>query len=86
MGNGSTEILHLVPRALRAECALVPAPSYADYVSSSVAAGLEIETFLLREDDGFRLDLSALAKKLEVEKSSFFVSPIIRPVLLVRCR
>ena len=49
VGNGSTEILHLVPRALQAERALVPVPSYADYVAGSAAAGLKIETFLLRE-------------------------------------
>ena len=75
VGNGSTEILHLVPRALQAECALVPAPSYADYVSSSAAAGLKIETFLLRENDGFRLNLSALAKKLRGREIVFLCQP-----------
>ena len=75
VGNGSTEILHLIPRALQAERALIPAPSYADYASSSVAAGLEIETFLLQESNGFRLDLSALAKQLRGREIVFLCQP-----------
>jgi len=75
VGNGSTEILHLIPRASQAERALVLAPSYADYVSSSVAAGLEIETSVLQESNGFRLDLSAFAKLLRGREIVFLCQP-----------
>ena len=75
VGNGSTEILYLIPRALQAERALLTAPTYADYTSSSVAAGLEIETVLLEENDGFRLDLSAFAKQLRGREIVFLCQP-----------
>ncbi len=75
VGNGSTEILHLIPRALQADRALVPVPSYADYAAGSAAAGLEIATFLLQENDGFRLDLSALTKHLRGREIVFLCQP-----------
>lgn len=64
IGNGSTELLYLLPRAAPRSRAVIPVPSYLDYRKVCELAGLTVETVLLREDNGFRLDLSALDLKL----------------------
>ncbi|MBI2191552.1 MAG: cobyric acid synthase [Planctomycetes bacterium] len=64
VGNGSTEILHLLPPALQVTRALLPVPSYSDYRRAAEAAGLEVETMPLREEDGFQLDSGALERRL----------------------
>ncbi|HTY22944.1 MAG TPA: cobyric acid synthase [Desulfomonilaceae bacterium] len=74
-GNGSAEILHLVPRSLNARRAVIPVPSYADYASSSTTAGLEVETLTLQEKEGFRLDLSSLAERLAGDEVVFLCQP-----------
>ena len=43
VGNGSTEIIHLLPRALGVTRAVIPVPSYSDYVASADAAGIGTE-------------------------------------------
>ncbi|MHB9096196.1 MAG: cobyric acid synthase [Syntrophales bacterium] len=53
MGNGETELLYLLPRVLEKGRAVIPVPSYADYVAAAGQAGLTVETILLREDRGF---------------------------------
>ncbi|MGA2401512.1 MAG: cobyric acid synthase [Syntrophobacteraceae bacterium] len=64
IGNGSTELLYLLPRAVPKSRAVIPVPSYLDYRRVCELAGLTVEEMLLREDNGFRLDLSALDLKL----------------------
>jgi cobyric acid synthase CobQ/L-threonine-O-3-phosphate decarboxylase len=60
-GNGSTELLHLLPRVIRAQRAVIPVPSYADYASAARLCGLLVENVQLSEEKGFAPDLQALA-------------------------
>ena len=62
--NGSAELLFILPRALGSKRAVLAAPSYGDYGAAAEAAGLTVETVLLREADGFRLDLDRLEAPL----------------------
>ncbi len=64
VGNGSTEILYLLPRALNPLRALIPVPAYVDYKTSAVAAGLEVLPITLEEDDSFMLDPARLESAL----------------------
>jgi L-threonine-O-3-phosphate decarboxylase len=64
VGNGSSEILYLLPRVLKATRALIPVPAYGDYAIAAEAAGLPVEKMFLREEDGFVLDLRALETRL----------------------
>ncbi len=75
VGNGSSEILHLIPQAIQAQRAIVPVPSYTEYASSSDAAGLRTENSLLLENEGFRLNLSALAQQLRGREIIFLCQP-----------
>lgn len=43
-GNGSTEILYLLTRAVEKSSALIPVPSYADYVKAAMQEGMRIQT------------------------------------------
>ena len=74
-GNGSTEILYLLPRAFSATRAVVPVPAYADYARASELSGLVVEKFPLREQDHFRLDLDALEKRLQGNELVFLGQP-----------
>lgn len=75
VGNGSTEILHLFPRALRVRRAMVVAPTYVDYQVAATAAGLPCEPFLLSETQDFTPDLSLLEPLLREDELVFLCNP-----------
>lgn len=63
-GNGSTEILYLLPRVLHASRAIIPVPSYLDYTSAAELGGMQVEKMPLAEEEEFVLNLPKLAQKL----------------------
>ena len=63
-GNGSTELLYVLPRILDCQRALIPVPSYSDYRRSCQLAGLAVELVPLSETDDFRLDMAQLAAQI----------------------
>jgi cobyric acid synthase CobQ/L-threonine-O-3-phosphate decarboxylase len=65
IGNGSTELLYLLPAALKVSQALIPVPSYVDYMNAARVAGLSVETLPLTSDNGFALDFEGLGIALE---------------------
>jgi cobyric acid synthase CobQ len=75
VGNGSTEIIHLLPRALPIGRALIPAPSYSDYVNAVELAGKVVEKIFLKEEEGFQLDFSLLDKKMSAGQLVFIGQP-----------
>jgi len=64
VGNGSTEILHALLRAVRRDRAVIPVPSYTDYADAARLVGMRVETVPLREADGFALDWDRLGRNL----------------------
>ena len=63
-GNGSTELIYGLPRALPCGRAVIPVPSYIDYERAARLAGLEVRCLHLSEEDGFRLDCAGLAENI----------------------
>ncbi len=61
VGNGTTELLYLIARVLPAQRALIPVPSYVDYVRAAKLGGLAVTTFSMPEALDFALDCAALA-------------------------
>jgi len=45
-GNGSSELLYAIPRALKADRVALPAPCYVDYARAAQAAGIETDYML----------------------------------------
>lgn len=74
-GNGTTELLFLLPRAIECRQVLVPAPSYIDYARASTLAGLEVEHLPLRPEEEFQLDLERLEKRLHGGELVFLGQP-----------
>ena len=74
-GNGSTEILALIPRAVRGSRAVVPVPSYSDYAAPALLSGLPVDKILLKEDDGFAPDLAAISSRLTGDELVYIGQP-----------
>ncbi len=74
-GNGSTEILYLLPRALRPRRAVILGPTYADYADACRLAGAPLHHVLAGPDDGFRPPLERLAADLEDGDLVFICNP-----------
>ena len=68
VGNGATELLHLLPRVLGKSHVLVPVPSYADYENPALLNGLEVTLLPLRAQDQFRLNLTELELMLKPDQ------------------
>ncbi len=57
IGNGSNELIHLVPRALGLRNALIYQPAFSEYESSARLAGAKPHFIFAKESDDFRIDL-----------------------------
>lgn len=64
-GNGSTELLYLVPRVFGAKKGLIISPSYADYADAVLLAGGAVERLYLHKNNGFALDYSKLNERIK---------------------
>ncbi|WP_419174772.1 cobyric acid synthase [Desulfosediminicola sp.] len=73
--NGSTELLYILPRLLGCKRAVIPVPSYIDYVRAVELAGLEVLPLVLKEDDDFQLDLKELSRVIGDDDLVIFASP-----------
>lgn len=52
-GNGSTELIYLIPRAVKPERVLIPAPTFSEYEK---AFRTQTKRLFLKEEDGFKID------------------------------
>jgi threonine-phosphate decarboxylase len=51
VGNGSSELIHALPRALRSRRAAIVQPTYTEYLRASLAAGSDVDHWLAEGDD-----------------------------------
>jgi len=65
VANGTTELLYLLVRVIPARRALIPVPSYVDYVRASQLAGLPVVTVELSEKDDFKLGLETFREHIQ---------------------
>ena len=75
VGNGSAEILSLLPRVLEKRRAVVPVPAYVDYARSAVLGGMEVVPIPLGVDTEFRLDFETLEAALQGDEAVFIGHP-----------
>ncbi|WP_457577735.1 cobyric acid synthase [Desulfomarina sp.] len=62
--NGTTELLYVLARVLPVSGALIPVPSYVDYIKASELAGLAVRTLQMREEDHFNLSFDRLEEEI----------------------
>ncbi len=64
-GNGSTELMYLVPRVFGVKRGLIISPSYADYADAVRLAGASVERLYLNKNNNFALDYAKLNDHLQ---------------------
>ncbi|MFQ5646101.1 MAG: threonine-phosphate decarboxylase CobD [bacterium] len=75
VGNGSTELLYLIPRALRIKSGLCLAPGYSDYEDALRYAGSKAGFFPLKREDDFALDMEGFVQKAKNYEIVFLGHP-----------
>ena len=77
IGNGSTELIHLLARAKlrpRSRC-LIFAPTFGEYEAAAGLAGADVRFFRASEADGFKWSLPAAVREIET----------LRPAVVFLC-
>ena len=64
VGNGSTELIHLLPRALAIRRALVIGPTFSEYAKAVERAGGRVSLLLAKRSDDFRPPLERARQRL----------------------
>ncbi len=75
VGNGSTELLYALPRALPRSRAVIPVPSYGDYAAAAALAGAVVEKVLLAEEKGFHMETEILEGCLRGDETVYIGRP-----------
>jgi threonine-phosphate decarboxylase len=73
VGNGSTELIHLLPRLVAAQRALIIAPAFSEYAEALRKAGWAYDCLVLPEDAGFPLSIAAVREELHKEYGLLFL-------------
>jgi threonine-phosphate decarboxylase len=60
VGNGGTQLIHLLPQALRSRKVVIPVPTFSEYERGMVKVGAEVSFLPLAEEDDFSLRADAL--------------------------
>lgn len=62
IGNGSTELIDLIPRALQIRSALIVGPTFSEYADALHRAGVRIRAVLAMRSDGYRPPLEKVMR------------------------
>ena len=68
VGNGATELIDLIPRALSMRSALILGPTYEEYARAVELAGGRTSMVMARRDENFRPPLEAITRRLAVQR------------------
>ncbi len=75
-GNGSTELIYLIVRALRPERVLIPAPTFSEYERACVLnKGTSCTRYDLSRQDGFAIDPGQFIKAMSGCDMAFLCNP-----------
>ncbi|HXY55131.1 MAG TPA: threonine-phosphate decarboxylase CobD [Nitrospirota bacterium] len=74
-GNGSSGLIHLIPKVFRPRKTLIPIPTFPEYAAAVENAGGQVVTFPLKEREGFRVDPLEMAFALKGMDMAFFCNP-----------
>ena len=75
IGNGSIELIYLVPRALKIKKALIITPTFSEYEFAIKSNGSMPTFFSTSEEDGFKIDCGKLAERLPRCDALFLCNP-----------
>jgi threonine-phosphate decarboxylase len=75
IGNGSTELIYLLPRVFAPKKTLVFAPGFSDYERAARLAGSQVSFLTLKEQNGFMPEMDGLKKALSGVDMFFVCNP-----------
>lgn len=75
IGNGSIELIHLIPRAFKTRRCLIITPSFSEYEFAARLSGAKVVFAGAYEQDGFKLPLSKLEKLIPRVDMVFLCNP-----------
>jgi len=65
VGNGSTELIYLIPGVLKPARVIIVEPAFSEYSAPLIAEGAEVTPFFLSEEDDFALDAERLKETIK---------------------
>jgi threonine-phosphate decarboxylase len=71
VGNGSTELIHLLPRALAIKSALIIGPTFEEYARALTDAGSSVQYVHARREQRFRSPLEEVLRQLSTKRPRF---------------
>ena len=71
VGNGSTELIHLLPRALGIKSALIVGPTFEEYARALLEAGSSVQYVHAKREQRFRPPLQDVLDGLSSKRSKF---------------
>ncbi|MEK7235175.1 MAG: threonine-phosphate decarboxylase CobD [Nitrospirota bacterium] len=71
VGNGSTELIHLLPRALAIKSALIMGPTFEEYARALMDAGSSVQYVHATQEERFRPPLKEVLWQLSAKRSRF---------------
>lgn len=74
-GNGSTELIYLIPRALRPRSVLIPEPTFSEYERACLLAGAGIKRLALGKEHGYRVVADEFIAAMRGADMAFLCNP-----------
>ena len=74
-GNGTTELIYRIPRAVDAKRALIVGPTYSDYRDACAMNAVECDHLICREEDEFVPDMKAIEARAAAADLVFLCNP-----------
>ncbi len=84
-GNGTTELIYLIPRALGVKKALVVGPTYSDYRDACTMNQVACDHLICREEDDFVPDMQTIRNAATTADLVFLCNPNNPTGALVAC-
>ena len=78
-GNGATELIFLIPRALKFKSALIIAPAFSEYERALTLSDCKVEHFFVTPEKDFMLNLSDLFAAMEKGHDSLWLGNPANP-------
>jgi len=75
IGNGSIELIHLIPRALKPKVVLIPVPTFSEYEFVAKANNANCLFVKCSEKDNFKIDVSKLMRFIPQADLVFLCNP-----------
>jgi threonine-phosphate decarboxylase len=75
VGNGTTQLIYLIPQALSLKRSLIVSPTYSDYADALTMYGKPFDYYFVTEEAGFRLDMEGLDREAENHSAIFICNP-----------